>query len=108
MLVRLPSRLINAIIEIEDALCQHPAVMAVAVVAAPDPKWGELPCALIETHVGVTLTKEDVIAHCKQLLASFKVPKIIVLKELPKTSTGKIQKFMLRDEAESIKAIDQN
>jgi fatty-acyl-CoA synthase len=82
--------------------------MAVAVVAVPDPKWGEVPCAFIETRAGVTLTKEDVIAHCKQLLASFKVPKVIVFKELPKTSTGKIQKFMLREEAGSINAIDQN
>jgi fatty-acyl-CoA synthase len=94
-------------IEIEDALYQHPAVIAVAVVAAPDPKWGEVPCAFIETRAGVTLTKEDVIAHCKKLLASFKVPKIIVFKELPKTSTGKIQKFILREEAGSITAIDQ-
>ncbi len=95
-------------IEIEDALYQHPAVMAVAVVAAPDPKWGEVPCAFIETRSGVKLTKDDVIDHCRALLASFKVPKIIVFKELPKTSTGKIQKFMLREEAGSIKAIDQN
>ena len=95
-------------IEIEDALYQHPAVMAVAVVAAPDPKWGEVPCAFIETRSGVTLTKDDVIDHCRVLLASFKVPKIIVFKELPKTSTGKIQKFILREEAGSIKAIDQN
>jgi len=94
-------------IEIEDALYQHPAVIAVAVVAAPDPKWGEVPCAFIETRAGVTLTKEDVIAHCKKRLASFKVPKIIVFKELPKTSTGKIQKFILREEAGSITAIDQ-
>ena len=95
-------------IEIEDALYQHPAVVAAAVVAAPDVKWGEVPCAFIETRAGVTLTKEDVIAHCKKLLASFKVPKIIVFKELPKTSTGKIQKFILREEAGSITAIDQN
>ncbi len=95
-------------IEIEDALYQHSAVMAVAVVAAPDPKWGEVPCAFIETRSGVTLTKDDVIEHCRALLASFKVPKIIVFKELPKTSTGKIQKFMLREEAGSIKAIDQS
>jgi fatty-acyl-CoA synthase len=94
-------------IEIEDALYQHPAVIAAAVVAAPDIKWGEVPCAFIETRAGVTLTKEDVIAHCKKLLASFKVPKIIVFKELPKTSTGKIQKFILREEAGSITAIDQ-
>jgi len=95
-------------IEIEDALYQHPAVIAAAVVAAPDAKWGEVPCAFIETRMGVTLTKEDVIAHCRKLLASFKVPKIIVFKELPKTSTGKIQKFLLREEAGSITAIDQN
>ena len=95
-------------IEIEDALYQHPSVIAAAVVAAPDVKWGEVPCAFIETRAGVTLTKEDVIAHCKKLLASFKVPKIIVFKELPKTSTGKIQKFILREEAGSITAIDQN
>lgn len=95
-------------IEIEDALYQHPAVIAAAVVAAPDAKWGEVPCAFIETRAGVTLTKEDIIAHCKKLLASFKVPKIIVFKELPKTSTGKIQKFILREEAGSITAIDQN
>ncbi|MFN5233653.1 MAG: acyl-CoA synthetase [Burkholderiaceae bacterium] len=95
-------------IEIEDALYQHPAVIAAAVVAAPDAKWGEVPCAFIETRAGVTLAKEDVIAHCRKLLASFKVPKIIVFKELPKTSTGKIQKFLLREEAGSITAIDQN
>jgi fatty-acyl-CoA synthase len=95
-------------IEIEDALYQHPAVIAAAVVAAPDAKWGEVPCAFIETREGVTLSKEEIIEHCRQRLASFKVPKIIVFKELPKTSTGKIQKFILRDEAGSITAIDQN
>ena len=95
-------------IEIEDALYQHPAVVAVAVVAAPDPKWGEVPCAFIENRAGVELTKDDVLAHCKKHLASFKVPKIVVFKELPKTSTGKIQKFILRDEAGSAKAIDQD
>ncbi len=94
-------------IEIEDALYQHPAVVAVAVVAAPDPKWGEVPCAFIETRKGVELTKDEVIAHCKKLLAGFKVPKIVVFKELPKTSTGKIQKFILREEAGSARAIDQ-
>lgn len=95
-------------IEIEDALYQHPAVIAAAVVAAPDPKWGEVPCAFIETRAGITLTKEEIIDHSRKLLASFKVPKIIVFKELPKTSTGKIQKFILREEAGSITAIDQN
>jgi fatty-acyl-CoA synthase len=77
-------------------------------VAAPDAKWGEVPCAFIETREGLTLSKQEIIDHCRKLLASFKVPKIIVFKELPKTSTGKIQKFVLREEAGSITAIDQN
>ncbi len=95
-------------IEIEDALYQHPSVVAAAVVAAPDPKWGEVPCAFVEVRRGVELTKEDIIAHCRQRLAGFKVPKIVVFRELPKTSTGKIQKFMLREEAGSAKAITQD
>ncbi len=95
-------------IEVEDALYQHPAIVAAAVVAAPDPKWGEVPCAFIETRPGAELSKDDVVAHCKALLAGFKVPKIVVFKELPKTSTGKIQKFVLREEAGSAKAIDQS
>ena len=94
-------------IEVEDALYQHPAVLACAVVAAPDAKWGEVPCAFIETRAGVAVTKEDIIAHCKSLLAGFKVPKLVVFKEIPKTSTGKIQKFLLRQEAGSVKAIHQ-
>ena len=94
-------------IEIEDALYQHPAVIAAAVVAAPDAKWGEVPCAFIETREDLTLSKQEIIDHCRKLLASFKVPKIIVFKELPKTSTGKIQKFVLREEAGSTQAIDQ-
>ena len=94
-------------IEVEDALYQHPAVLACAVVAAPDAKWGEVPCAFIETRAGVVVTKEDIIAHCKSLLAGFKVPKLVVFKEIPKTSTGKIQKFLLRQEAGSVKAIHQ-
>jgi fatty-acyl-CoA synthase len=94
-------------IEVEDALYQHPAVLAAAVVAAPDPKWGEVPCAFIETREGVELTQEEVIAHCKKLLAGFKLPKIVIFRELPKTSTGKIQKFLLREEAGSVRAIDQ-
>ncbi|MFM7523434.1 MAG: AMP-binding enzyme, partial [Betaproteobacteria bacterium] len=77
-------------------------------VAAPDAKWGEVPCAFIETRAGITLTKEEVIDHCRKLLASFKVPKIVIFKDLPKTSTGKIQKFVLREEAGSTKAIDQH
>ena len=95
-------------IEVEDALYQHPAIVAAAVVAAPDPKWGEVPCAFIETRPGAELGKDEVVAHCKALLAGFKVPKIVVFRELPKTSTGKIQKFVLREEAGSAKAIDQS
>lgn len=95
-------------IEIEDVLYQHPAVVAAAVVAAPDPKWGEVPCAFIEARADAGLTKDAIVAHCRQRLAGFKVPKIVVFKELPKTSTGKIQKFLLREEAGSVKAIDQD
>lgn len=93
-------------IEVEDAIYLHPAVVAVAVVAAPDAKWGEVPCAFVETRPGMTLAAEELIVHCKSLLASYKVPKIVVFKELPKTSTGKIQKFALREEAGSAAAIN--
>jgi fatty-acyl-CoA synthase len=93
-------------IEVEDAIYLHPAVVAVAVVAAPDAKWGEVPCAFVELRPGMNLTAQEVIAHCKSLLASFKVPKMVVFKDLPKTSTGKIQKFALRAEAGSAGAID--
>ncbi len=94
-------------IEVEDAIYQHPAVVAVAVVAAPDPKWGEVPCAFVELRADMTLTAEDIITHCKSRLAGFKVPKKVVFKELPKTSTGKIQKFALREEAGSLQAIER-
>ena len=93
-------------IEVEDVLYRHPAVIAAAVVAKPDPKWGETPCAFLEIKPGVEVTPADIIAHCKQHLAGFKVPKAIVLGELPKTSTGKIQKFELRKQAGSAAAID--
>jgi len=93
-------------IEVEDVLYRHPAVMAAAVVAKPDPKWGETPCAFIETRPGVEVTAQDIIAHCKLHLAGFKVPKAVVFGELPKTSTGKIQKFELRKLAGSTQAID--
>ncbi len=95
-------------IEVEDALYQHPAIVAAAVVAAPDPKWGEVPCAFVETRPDASLTQEEVVAHCRGLLAGFKVPKMVVFRELPKTSTGKIQKFVLREEAGSVRAIDQD
>ncbi|EDT40054.1 acyl-CoA synthetase [Burkholderia ambifaria] len=93
-------------IEVEDALYRHPAVAVAAVVAMPDPKWGEVPCAFVELRDGASATEEEIIAHCKQLLAGFKVPKVVRFGELPKTSTGKIQKFQLRNEVGSDKAID--
>ena len=93
-------------VEVEDVLYRHPAVIAAAVVAKPDPKWGETPCAFLEIKPGMEVTPADIIAHCKQHLAGFKVPKAIVFCELPKTSTGKIQKFELRKQAGSASAID--
>ncbi len=88
-------------IEVEDVLYRHPAVLAAAVVAAPDEKWGETPCAFLEIKPNVTVSKEDIIAHCKAHLAGFKVPRHVIFSELPKTSTGKIQKFALRKQAAS-------
>ena len=93
-------------IEVEDVLYRHPAVMAAAVVAKPDPKWGETPCAFLEIKAGAKVTAADIVAHCKQHLAGFKVPRAVVFGELPKTSTGKIQKFELRKRAGSALAID--
>ena len=86
-------------------LYRHPAVIAAAVVAMPDEKWGETPCAFLEVKAGVHVTQEDIIAHCKQHLAGFKVPRHIVFGELPKTSTGKIQKFELRKQVGAAAAI---
>lgn len=88
-------------IEVEDALYRHPAVMAAAVVAAPDEKWGEVPCAYVELKDGATVTEDEIRAHCREHLAGFKVPKKVVFCALPKTSTGKIQKFVLREQARS-------
>ncbi len=93
-------------IEVEDVLYRHPDVLAAAVVARPDPKWGETPCAFVELKAGAVLTPQDIVAHCKQHLAGFKVPRAVVFGELPKTSTGKIQKFELRKQAGSATAID--
>ena len=86
-------------IEVEDALYKHPAVAVVAVVARPDEKWGETPCAFVELKPGVSATAEELIAFAKQNLASYKVPRHVVFAELPKTSTGKIQKHVLRTQA---------
>jgi fatty-acyl-CoA synthase len=86
-------------LEVEDALYRHTAVLACAVVAKPDAKWGESPVAFVELKVGAAVTADDLIAHCKSLLAGYKVPRDIRFEEIPKTSTGKIQKFQLRQRA---------
>ena len=93
-------------IEVEDVLYRHPDVLAAAVVAKPDARWGETPCAFVELKAGAATTPEDIVAHCKKHLAAFKVPRAVVFGELPKTSTGKIQKFELRKIAGSAVAID--
>jgi fatty-acyl-CoA synthase len=93
-------------IEVEDALYRHPAVLSVAVVARPDPKWGETPCAYVELKQGAAVTGEELQAFCRQHMAGFKIPKAFVFGELPKTSTGKIQKFALREQAKSASAIE--
>ena len=93
-------------IEVEDVLYRHPDVLAAAVVAKPDPRWGETPCAFVELKAGATVTADGIVAHCKKHLAGFKVPRAVVFGELPKTSTGKIQKFELRKLAGSAAAID--
>jgi fatty-acyl-CoA synthase len=89
-------------IEVEDALYKHPAVSAAAVVAKPDDKWGETPCAFVETGSGANVSEEELIKWCREELANFKCPKNIVFTELPKTSTGKIQKFKLREMAKDV------
>jgi fatty-acyl-CoA synthase len=86
-------------IEVEEALCRHPAVQACAVVARPDPKWGEAPLAFVETKPGASVTAAELVAHCKALLASFKTPREIRFEAIPRTSTGKVQKFELRERA---------
>jgi fatty-acyl-CoA synthase len=93
-------------LEVEDALYRHPAVMACAVVAKPDPKWGETPLAYVETKADAQVSAQELIAHCKSLLAGYKVPREIRFEPIPKTSTGKIQKFQLRERARSASAIE--
>ena len=92
-------------VEVEDVLYKHPAVLFAAVVAKPDAKWGEVPCAFVELKDGATATEADVIAFCKKQLPGFKAPKAVIFGLIPKTSTGKIQKFMLRDQVKSADAI---
>ena len=93
-------------IEVEDVLYRHPDVLAAAVVARPDERWGETPCAFVELKSGAHTTAADIVAHCKKHLAGFKVPRAVIFGDLPKTSTGKIQKFELRKIAGSAAAID--
>lgn len=89
-------------IEVEDVLFKHPSVQAAAVVARPDEKWGETPCAFVELKPGASATEAEIIAWCRQHLAGYKVPRTVVFIEIPKTSTGKIQKFKLRDVAKAL------
>ena len=89
-------------IEVEGVLYRHPAVMEAAVVARPDDKWGETPCAFVGLKDGATVTEADLIAFCRSNMAHFKAPKTIVFGSLPKTSTGKIQKFILREQAKAL------
>jgi len=93
-------------LEVEDVLYRHPAILAAAVVAKPDPRWGETPCAFVELKPGASASEQELVEHCRQHLARFKVPKSVVFGELPKTSTGKIQKFLLRERAGSASAIE--
>ncbi len=86
-------------IEVEDVLYAHPSVAAAAVVAKPDEKWGETPCAFIELKPGANVSEAQIIEHCRENMAHYKAPKAVVFGDLPKTSTGKIQKYILRDQA---------
>jgi fatty-acyl-CoA synthase len=92
-------------VEVEDVLYKHPAILFAAVVAKPDPKWGEVPCAFVELKEGATATEAEILAYCKGVLPGFKSPKSVIFGFIPKTSTGKIQKFALRDQVNSAKAI---
>ena len=93
-------------IEVEDVLHRHPAVLLAAVVALPEVKWGEVPCAFIELKAGAEASEEEVIAFCREHMARFKVPKKVIFGPLPKTGTGKIQKFLLRERVRSASAIE--
>jgi fatty-acyl-CoA synthase len=93
-------------LEVEDVIYRHPAVLGAAVVAMPDEKWGETPCAFVEVKSGAEVTERQIIDFCRSHLAKFKAPRAVVFGELPKTSTGKIQKFVLREKAKSASAID--
>ena len=89
-------------IEVEGALYRHPAVLEAAVVARPDETWGETPCAFVTLKEGRSASAEEIMAFCRQNLAHYKAPRSVVFGPLPKTSTGKIQKFVLRDRARAL------
>jgi fatty-acyl-CoA synthase len=89
-------------IEVEDVLYKHAAVAHCAVVAKPDEKWGETPCAFIELKPGALASADEIIDWCRQRLARYKCPRHVVFAEIPKTSTGKIQKFQLREMAKTV------
>jgi len=89
-------------VEVERVLSGHPAVLEAAVVAAPDATWGEVPCAFVTLKPGQTLTADALTAYAREHLAHFKAPKKIVFGDLPKNATGKIQKFLLRENAKNI------
>jgi len=93
-------------LEVEETLYRHPAVMAAAVVAKPDPKWGETPCAFVELKPDASPSEQEIIEFCRAHMARFKVPRAVIFGTLPKTSTGKIQKFILRQQAKSVAAIE--
>jgi fatty-acyl-CoA synthase len=89
-------------IEVEDALYRFPGVETAAVVARPDDKWGETPCAFVTLRAGVQAMEQEIIQFCRENLAHYKCPRTVVFTELPKTSTGKIQKFKLRERAKDL------
>ncbi len=89
-------------IEVEDVLYRHPAVLEAAVVARPDATWGETPCAFVTLKPGAQATADELVAFCRERLARFKVPRTVVFGTLPKTSTGKMQKFLLRERARAL------
>jgi fatty-acyl-CoA synthase len=89
-------------IEVENALYRHPDILEAAVVARPDPAWGETPCAFVTLKDGASLSAEDLVAFCRTQMAHFKCPRSVVFGPLPKTSTGKIQKYVLRERARGL------
>ena len=89
-------------LEVEETLYRHPKILEAAVVARPDEKWGETPCAFVTLREGQSASQEEIISFCRDNIAHYKVPRTVVFGELPKTSTGKIQKFVLREQAQNL------